>query len=48
MKLELFIIIISGAILYDMYHGSMYSKKIMEFKKYFRMGIFGLGAISFV
>ena len=46
MKLELFIIIISGAILYDMYHGSMYSKKIMEFKKYFRMGIFGLGAFS--
>jgi 5-methylcytosine-specific restriction endonuclease McrA len=46
MKAELFAIIISAAIMYDFYHGNIYSKKIAELKKYFQMGMVGISVFS--
>lgn len=46
MRFELFIAIILGAAMYDMYYNNIYSKKILELKRYFQMGALGLGVFS--
>jgi rubredoxin len=46
MKLELFIIGITGFLIYNAYHGGKYTKMIFQYKKYFKMAFFGLAGLS--
>lgn len=46
MRLELIIIIVTGFILYNIYHGGKYTKLLFSYKKYFQMGIIVFFAIT--
>ena len=46
MRFELWIVLITGALIYDTYHDNKYSKLLMQGKKYYQMIFYGLVAIG--
>jgi hypothetical protein len=46
MKLELFIIGITGFLIYNAYHGGKYTKMYSQYKKYIQMAFFAIVGIS--
>ena len=46
MKLELFIVAVTGFLIYNTYHNGKYTKLFFSYKKYFQMAFFGLLGIS--
>ena len=49
MRIELYIIIITGFIIYNAYHDWKYTKMIMTYKKYFQLAIYAfLGLIFYL
>jgi len=46
MRFELWIIVITAALIYDTYHENKYSKVLMQGKKYYQMIFYGLVAIG--
>lgn len=46
MRFELWIVVITGALIYDTYHENKYSKMLMRGKKYYQMIFYGLVAIG--
>lgn len=46
MRFELWIVVITAALIYDTYHENKYSKVLMQGKKYYQMIFYGLVAIG--
>ena len=45
MRIELWILLISGLLIYDTYHNNKYSKLILSYKKYYKIILIGIGTI---
>ena len=47
MRFELIVLLVTGFLLYNTYHGGKYTKVIFSYKKYFQMAVIAFLAISF-
>ena len=45
MRIELWILLISGLLIYDVYYDNKYSKLFFSYKKYYKIILIGIGSI---
>jgi hypothetical protein len=46
MRIEIFILLLTGFFIYNSYHDGKYSKMLLSYKKYYQMAFYGLIGIS--